>query len=243
MNCGRVKWAIVVVALLLGGCKVELYRGLPEGEANQMLALLMLKQISADKQTEKGGSVALRVEKDQFINAVEVLRQNGFPRSQRLGIGDLFPSNQLVTSPTQERAKMVYLKEQQLETMLASIDGVILANVSIGQRMDENGKPIADPSAAVLIKYSPEFNLANNEVQIKSLVSDSVPDIKPEAISVVMQPASYRYVDVRPATASAPPRWRRWFDANQNVAMAGLASAVLALLSGIGVVAWSGRRR
>ncbi len=44
-----------------------------------MLALLMLHQINAEKQIEKSGMVGLTVDKRQFINAVELLRQNGFP--------------------------------------------------------------------------------------------------------------------------------------------------------------------
>ncbi len=84
--------------------------------------------------------VGLTVDKRQFINAVELLRQNGFPRQRFITVDELFPANQLVTSPTQEQAKMVFLKEQQLENMLSHMDGVIHADVTVAMPMSVDGK-------------------------------------------------------------------------------------------------------
>src|SRR5260363_264654 len=67
---------LVLLSALLAGCKVTLYSDLTESEANQMLALLMMNRISAAKQQNKAGALTLQVEKTQFIQAVEVLRQN-----------------------------------------------------------------------------------------------------------------------------------------------------------------------
>ncbi|EEP90474.1 Type III secretion system apparatus lipoprotein [Yersinia kristensenii ATCC 33638] len=45
--------ALLLVVMSLSGCGMELYSGLSEGEANQMLALLMLNQIKAEKRPRK----------------------------------------------------------------------------------------------------------------------------------------------------------------------------------------------
>lgn len=119
--------------LCLGGCKVDLYSGLVEDEANQMLALLMLRGIEADKDVAGGGDITIRVDKAQFVNAVEVLRQHGLPGKKTDSMEDLFPSGQLVTSPAQEQAKILYLKEQLLEKMLRGMEGVVSAQVSIAE--------------------------------------------------------------------------------------------------------------
>ncbi|WP_145515804.1 EscJ/YscJ/HrcJ family type III secretion inner membrane ring protein SsaJ [Yersinia aleksiciae] len=185
--------AISLIVVSLSGCGMELYSGLSEGEANQMLALLMLHQIKAEKQPEKGGTVGLSVDKSQFINAVELLRQNGFPRQQFATVDQLFPSNQLVTSPGQEQAKMVYLKEQQLEGMLSHMEGVIHADVTIAMPAPTDGKSSVPHAASVFIKYSPEVNLQSYQPQIKNLIRDAVPGIDYAQISVVMQPANYRF--------------------------------------------------
>lgn len=241
MSRFRAMGLVLLVAASVSGCKMTLYSNIAEIEANQMLALLMLRQIPADKEIEKGGTVTLRVDQRHFINAVEVLRQNGFPHHKRLGIEDLFPSNQLVTSPTQERAKMQLLKEQQLESMISAMDGVIGAKVSIAQKMDENGKPAGKPSAAVFIKYSPQTNLSNYEVQIRSLVRDGIPDITSDQISVVMQAADFRYEG--PVAQEPPSRWRIWLQEKPGVAAASAAGVVLLLSVMGGLAAWLVRSR
>ncbi|MFX7879231.1 hypothetical protein ABTK13_23455, partial [Acinetobacter baumannii] len=58
----------VLAAATMAGCKMTLYSNVGEAEANQMLALLMLRHIPAEKVVEKGGTVTLRVDKGEFIN-------------------------------------------------------------------------------------------------------------------------------------------------------------------------------
>ncbi|MCL1123676.1 type III secretion system inner membrane ring lipoprotein SctJ [Shewanella surugensis] len=190
-----IKLSFLLVLLFISGCKMDLYRGLPQDEANQMLALLMLNNIDADAEVEqKTGTITLSIDKDKFINAVELLRQNGFPKDHYTSIEDLFPSGQLVTSPAQEKAKMNYFKEQQLERTLSSMKGVISARVSIADTVVENNslEPIVK-SASAYIKYSPEANLNNVESQIKSLIKNSVPQLEFANISLLLQAADYQY--------------------------------------------------
>src|SRR5260364_181646 len=54
-------------------------------------ALFRLNRISAAKQQNKAGALTLQVEKTQFIQAVEVLRQNGYPRPKYASVMDVFP--------------------------------------------------------------------------------------------------------------------------------------------------------
>lgn len=228
MKSVHVRWSLLLVVLLLVGCKENLYNNLPEEEANQMLALLMLNNIHATKQVDKNGEVTLEVDKQQFINAVEILRQHGFPRRKRVNINDVFPSGQLVTSPEQEKAKMNYLKEQQLEQMLSDMDGVIESSVSIAaDKADDTGKQETAPSAAVLIKYSPEINISVYRDQIKSLIHDSIPGISYDNISIMMTPAAFRY---RPKEAvQAKPSFAFGMNMDQVILYTGIGGAVFAL--------------
>lgn len=132
------------------------------------------------------------------------MRQNGFPKPHFSNIEDLFPSGQLVTSPAQEEAKMGYLKEQQLERTLSSMDGVISARVSIAEPApDTNREVLQNKSASVYIKYSPQANLSNSENQIKSLIQNAVPGLDFEHISVYLQATSYRYQPITSPTQSS----------------------------------------
>lgn len=121
---------LTVLTFFLTACDVDLYRSLPEDEANQMLALLMQHHIDAEKKQEEDG-VTLRVEQSQFINAVELLRLNGYPHRQFTTADKMFPANQLVVSPQEEQQKINFLKEQRIEGMLSQMEGVINAKVTI----------------------------------------------------------------------------------------------------------------
>ncbi|MFM5540445.1 type III secretion system inner membrane ring lipoprotein SctJ [Aeromonas veronii] len=183
---------ILCVLPLLGGCKSELYTRLDETEANEMLALLIYNQIPADKALDKEG-VKITVAQERFVDAVEVLRQNGLPRRRTITMQELFPSGQLVSSPEQEKAKLNYLKSQQLEKMLGSMDGVILAEVSVAEPQSQDGEPPAPTSAAVFIKYSPGLNLPTREAEIRALIRNGIPSLAPDRISLTLQRAEYRY--------------------------------------------------
>ncbi|VVE18993.1 EscJ/YscJ/HrcJ family type III secretion inner membrane ring protein [Pandoraea pneumonica] len=204
--------AVLVLALLVSGCKEDLHRALGETEANQMLALLLISGVDADKRAETTGAT-VRVARSDFVRAVEVLRQHGLPREKRASVEDVFPPGQLVSSPVQEQAKLVYLKEQRLERMLAALDGVMIAEVSIAQvPVDSAGRATLPPGVAVFVKYSPEINMTKRMTDIRSLIHDSVPGVAPERISVVMQPADYRLPrsslasdSTRDATAATTP--------------------------------------
>jgi type III secretion protein J len=158
-----------------------------------MVALLMLRNIPADKNASKDGNVTIRVDADQFTDAVELMRQYGFPRRKGVVLEDLFPSGQLVTSPAQELVKITFLKEQQLEKMFQSMDGVVSAEVSIATQAVDKRAESQHPSASVFIKYCPEHNLSVHDTEIRSLVVNGTPGLDPDRVSIVLQPADYRY--------------------------------------------------
>ena len=228
-----------LLASALAGCKTDLYSNLPEAEANQMLALLMLRHIDADKKVIKDGNVTIRVESDQFISAVELLRQNGLPTRKVAAVEEMFPSGQLVTSPAQEQAKIQFLKEQQLEKMLRAMDGVIDVQVSIAKSAGQDRRDPELPSAAVFVKHSPEYNFAARVPEIRSLVVTGVPNLGPERISVVVQTADYRYPQPDAAASGIVGRFE---DVRLRVAAVLAALTVCAAIAGAGY-GWHRRKR
>lgn len=218
-------WIVLLCALsLLVGCKSELYGKLDEIEANQMLALLIYNKIPAHKTVGKEG-VSLQVEGDRFVDAVEVLRHHGLPRHKTTTMQDLFPSGQLVSSPEQEEAKLNYLKSQQLEKMLSSMDGVMNAEVSVAKPSARDGEPAEPASAAVFIKYSPEVNLPVRESEIRTLVRNGIPGLTPERISLTMQRAEYRYLPQPEVSARSPMPWAVLVAVGGTMLMATLVAA------------------
>ena len=195
--------AMLACILMLSGCKVDLYTGLNQEDANLMIVILTNKHIESEKVVAKDGTLTLAVDKQYFVDAVEALRQHGYPRKAYQSVNDLFPSGQLVTSPAQEQVKITFLKEQSLEKMLSDIDGVISARVSVSFSQSDVGGDTVPASASVFIKYSPEINLEGFVTQIKSLVHNSVPELGYDAISVVLQPTQYTIRNDNPVSATS----------------------------------------
>ncbi|EAA9158796.1 SPI-2 type III secretion system apparatus lipoprotein SsaJ [Salmonella enterica subsp. enterica] len=189
---------LTVLTFFLTACDVDLYRSLPEDEANQMLALLMQHHIDAEKKQEEDG-VTLRVEQSQFINAVELLRLNGYPHRQFTTADKMFPANQLVVSPQEEQQKINFLKEQRIEGMLSQMEGVINAKVTIALPTYDEGSNASPSSVSVFIKYSPQVNMEAFRVKIKDLIEMSIPGLQYSKISILMQPAEFRMVPDVPA--------------------------------------------
>ena len=235
------RWFLLLLMIsLLSACKGELFSGLDESEANQMMALLMYNGIDTDKVADKSG-VTLLVDNNQFVNAIEVLRQNGFPRRKTATMEDIFPSGQLVTSPEQERAKLNYLRSQQIEAMLNNMDGVITANISISQPDNSEGDVKEPTSASVFIKYSPEVNLPAQVSTIRSLIRNGVQGLAPERISITLQRSEYRY-QVKPIIEHS--RFIETFFIKNNLTLMPVVTALVIILLGalISVYIWLKRR-
>lgn len=158
-----------------------------------MLAILLQHHIDADKKKEEGG-ITLSVDHSQFINAVELLRLNGFPRRNFVTADAMFPPSQLVVSPMEEQQKITFLKEQRVAGMLSQMDGIVSASVTIATLPTEGESSIHPSSVAVFIKYSPQINIDSFRTSIKDLIEKSIPGLQYNQISVLMQPAELRMV-------------------------------------------------
>lgn len=192
LNRNNRLWLLAIVFLFfLSGCRIELYSGLSENDVNNMLAIMMSNGIDAKKVANpKDKNFALHVEESKIPVAVELLRENGYPREKSVAIGDLFKKEGLVSSPLEERVRYIYALSQSLQETLAQIDGVIVARVHIvipdNNPLDDSIKP---SSASVFIKYRPGSNLIDIKSQIKRIVENSIEGLNYEKVSVVMLPA------------------------------------------------------
>lgn len=186
--------AVLLALLALAGCKTELYSALPEPEANEMIALLMQRNIVADKVMAKDGTDMIMVEKSRFAEAVDTLRDAGFPRKTFESMGDVFKSGGLVASPMQERARFLYALGQELSATVSQIDGVLSARVAVvlpeNDILDRSPTP---SSASVFVRYDAASSVDHLVPQIKMLVADSVQGLSYDKVSVILVPA------VRPA--------------------------------------------
>ena len=84
---GRTLLLCACAALMLAGCKTEVYRGLTESQANAMMAVLLKNGIEPEKTADKEG-YAIAVESDRVTQTLELMRQMDEIRRQ---FGVVFP--------------------------------------------------------------------------------------------------------------------------------------------------------
>ena len=188
-SCRR--WLAIGLMLALAACgNQELYGKLKESQANEMIAALRNANIAATKQSSGEGEWSVSVAPADFAQSVEVLRSNGLPRDEFASLGDLFAKKGFVSSPTEDRARLMYGLSQELGRTVSAIDGVVEARVHLAiPQPDPLSDKVKPSSAAVFIKYQPGFELRSQTGAIKSLVTNSIEGLSYDKVSVVMFPA------------------------------------------------------
>ena len=183
---------IIFFSVLLAACKVELYSGLSEKEGNEMLAILLDGEVAAEKLLDKDKMVTLMVDADEVSRSIKLLKSLGYPKEKYSSIGDIFPKDGLISSPTEERARYTYSMSQELSSTLSMIDGVITARVHVvlPQEQDTLSDVNYPSSASVFIKYTPELELAGFIPKVKTLVSNSIEGLSLDKITVSLFPAT-----------------------------------------------------
>ena len=187
------------VALLSAACtSQELYSQLSERQANEMVAALRQAGIEADKKVAEGRFSVLTSRSD-FADAVRLLNAQGYPRESFDSMGKVFKREGFVSSPLEERARLVHALSQEISNTLASIDGVVAARVHL---VVPDRHPLLDkpqPAAAsVFIKHRPDKDLTPQVTQIKALVVNSLEGLSYDHVTVALFPA-----EAVPATEAA----------------------------------------
>lgn len=204
-------FAVGLLALLLAGCQQELYTGLTENEANQMVAALANANIAASKSSvDAGDSRSWQVDVDggDIPSALNVLHAAGLPRPRLTNLGELFKKQGLVATPAEERIRYIYGVSQELSKTLLDIDGVVAARVQVViPRNDPLSDKVRPSSAAVFIKYRPGIDLRVMAPMVKDLVAHSIEGLTYNNVSLFLTAAQ-----VLPASKLATAGWHGLFN-------------------------------
>lgn len=174
--------------LLLGACKEELYSGLTEREANQIIAALMEIGIPASKEPGAEG-IAVHVEESRFPEAIALLESRGLPEATFENFGEVFAREGIVDSPMAERARFMYALSQELSETVAGIDGVLSARVHVVlPETDMLGEEFQPSAASVMIHHAPDVDVSGFTAQIKNLVANSIEGLVYDKVTVVAVP-------------------------------------------------------
>ena len=177
---------IIVGCLLLSACgdKESLYADLDEEQANEMLAVLVHAGVDATKsRADKHWSI--EVGRSELPRAMAVLKAEGYPRDSYDSLGNVFRKEGFVSTPLEERARLLYALSQELSRTLSDIDGVIVARVHLAIPERSPLSDVTPPSSAsVFIKYKPGAQVVNKTSQIKALIVNSVEGLPYENVTV-----------------------------------------------------------
>ncbi len=239
---------VFLFAALFGcGGRVELLRDISEGEANEAIAALVNAGISASKVPGKDGLVGLDVEQSQVARAIAILGAEGLPRERFARMGDVFRKEGLISSPLEERARYIWALSQELSATLSQIDGVIKARVHVVlPEKTGGGEPMMPSSAAVFIKHKQGSNLDDSIPQIKRLVSNSIPGLSADKVTIVTLPAVQ---NLEAASEQNQPKARKATSEEKSKAVASnsgekkswvrpLQIAFLLVLAVVGILLW-----
>lgn len=177
---------VAVVLWSQNGDYRPLYGSMERLDSSAVLQVLDQNKI---KYRIDNGTGALLVESDQINDARLKLADAGMPNDKKLGYELLDKEQPLGTSQFMETARYRRSLEGELARTIGSITGVRGARVHLAVPKDtvfvRDARP---PSASVFVELYPGSGLMSAQVKsIVNLVASSVPEMKPENVTVVDQ--------------------------------------------------------
>ena len=188
---GKMKIAISVVAaaLLLAGCDKEttLHAGLPEQQANLVMAALLDAGITCSKEAGEEGTWNVMVSEQKFAAAVNLLEQKGLPRRAHMGVGEVFKKTGMISSPSEERIRFMDALAQDLAKTISMVDGVVDARVHVVlPENDPFARNALPSSAAVAIRSRWDADITDIVPSVKGLVKNAIEGLQYEKIMVTV---------------------------------------------------------
>lgn len=177
--------AVILLCVVLSACQVELYGGLSQREANEMVAVLARAEISASREETEPGVFRVMVTEGDLAHAVEALDRVGLPSERFQSLGEIFPGDGLIVSPYEQRLRTMHALNQEIARSLTTITGVRNARVHVVlPDLDLRGQPINPPSAAILIHHAPGLDTEALSTRVRMLVANAVQGMNFRDVSV-----------------------------------------------------------
>lgn len=237
VNSPSVRWLVRVgaaclVALAFTGCSRDVLRAqLTEDQANDIAGTLLQANIDVRKEfRDKAWSVLVR--REDMTQSLAIMRQYGLPRAVDASGCEAFKKDSMVSSPTEDRARLMCYYSHRIERAVMVMDGVmqVVATVSLPDK-----DPLADKQAvaraSVTVKHIPTARVDIDKV--KQIAFDSVSGMTSEHISVVTIPSEPSLSTQSKGAAGAVGTIDTRRVAGWLAAIAGLV-----LIVGGGFVAW-----
>ncbi|MCA3239630.1 MAG: flagellar basal-body MS-ring/collar protein FliF [Curvibacter sp.] len=186
LGLGIVLFVAIAIAGLVMGRQAEwrvLYTNLSDKDGGAIIA--QLNQMNVPYKYTEGGQ-AILVAADKVHDTRLRLASQGLPKGSVTGF-ELMEGSRFGVTQFQERVSFQRGLEGELTRSIQSLASVQTARVHLALP-NQNGffREQQKPSASVLVSLAPGRTLDRNQIAgIVHLVSSSVPEMKPEAVSVL----------------------------------------------------------
>lgn len=218
--------------LALQACSTELYSDLDQKQANEIVATLMRAGIPAERTAGTDGKLTVSVQKSRFADAMTILDENGLPKTEFANLGQVFKRDGFVSSPTEERAALIYGLSQELSQTVSDIDGVLSSRVHLVLPENDPLRQGVPSSASVFIRHRADVPMNELIPQVKNLVAKGVAGLTYDNVSVTLIP-----VKASPVTAGSEAGFTTFLGIWMHPDSVGLARAVffgmLAVIAGL----------
>jgi type III secretion protein J len=177
----------VVLCVLLGGCSSRLVSGIAEPEANEIVAVLHRAGLSSSKSSNDGKTYEVTVSSSSLSSSLQVLRSVGLPKERNTKLPDYVKKEGLVSTPVEERARLMYAIGRDLAQTLEQIDGVIQARVHVVvPSADVLGDKAKPSSVSVFIRHRPGLDTVAFSPKVKQFVLNGIEGLSYDRITVSM---------------------------------------------------------
>ena len=126
---------------------------------------------------------------------MKVLLINGSPRMNGntafalAQMAEVFAAEGMISSATEEQARLAFAISQELSDTFSRIDGVLTARVHVVlSQTDLSTGNVTPPSAAVFLRHTPESQATRLIPHIRELTANAVPGLLQDKVSVMLVP-------------------------------------------------------
>lgn len=226
------RFALIVLVLVVAGCRSQIQHGLDERDANEAVSALVGRGFDARKVPEKGKKPtwAIELDDDHATDALRVLTELKLPRPARTTTREVTAQSALIETPAAERLRQLEALEGDIEQMIEGMDGVASAGVElVVPAPSRPGQPAVPSKASALIRAHPLAleRLQQQQVAIRALIAGSVEGLKADEVVVLIDPVTSQ---VSAPVVAAPTSDRlRVVVVTMGLSLTALAGALLLL--------------
>lgn len=185
---------LAALVLVLTGCYDELYHGLEERAANEIVVALEQTGVDAQKVRDEQDAERwmVRVPSGAHVEAMHALESRGLPRPEISGFGTFYPSEGLVPTSSEEQVLLQYATSQELRRSLLAIDGIVDAHVNLvlpDSRRRLGSQPNRPARASVVVKYQAAEKPPVTVENVREVVAGGVDGLDADSVHVLLTPS------------------------------------------------------